>query len=318
MKLSIVIVSWNARDYLDQCLRSIQTTALDVAPEVIVVDNASTDGSPGLVEQRFPEVKLVRSPENLGFAKGNNLGLKLATGDYLCLINSDVVLLEGCLQKLLGFMDANPRVGMAGPRILNADRTFQAVAGRMPTLITELAEALFLDRILLVNTLFPGALLKERDLVRTRPVDILYGCFWVVRRQALQVVGGLDETYFMYSEDVDWCRRFNRAGWQVVYFPECQAIHYGGASSTREPSRFYVELKKARLLYWQKHHGVLVRRLGAGVIFVHCLLRLLGWGIVYLTIANRLAVSRRMQAQYLATLRWLLSRRPELVPPAHR
>ena len=155
MDVSIVIVSWNARDYLVKCLRSIEETRGTLTLEVIVVDNASSDGSPEAVAGQFPWVQLIQTGANLGFARGNNVGIVHSTGRYVCLINSDVVLLKGCLQGLVEFMDAHPAVGLAGPRILNADRTFQISMRRSPSLWANWGRAFFLDRAPLLSALFP-------------------------------------------------------------------------------------------------------------------------------------------------------------------
>jgi hypothetical protein len=157
MDVSIVIVSWNARDYLVKCLRSIEETRGTLTLEVIVVDNASSDGSPEAVAGQFPWVQLIQTGANLGFARGNNVGIVRSTGRYVYLINSDVVLLKGCLQGLVEFMDAHPAVGLAGPRILNADRTFQISMRRSPSLWANWGQAFFLDRAPLLSALFPAS-----------------------------------------------------------------------------------------------------------------------------------------------------------------
>ena len=244
--VSIIIVSWNARDYLVGCLESIRKTAAGLACEVIVVDNGSRDGSPEAVVERFPEVKLIQTGSNLGFSRANNIGIDASRGRYLCFINSDVVVGENCLQTLIGEMDRHPNVGMGAPRLLNRDLTKQANCRRFPTLAKCLARALFIN-----SKLGDPIYLGESS----GPVEVLAGSFWIVRREALNQVGKLDENFFFYGEDLDWCFRFKREGLDRYFFPRASAIHFGGASSSVDPYRFSMELQRAWLRLWRKYHN---------------------------------------------------------------
>ena len=276
LDVSFVIVSWNAKDYLVQCLQKIKEsrTDLTITSEVIVVDNDSSDGSPEAVEQDFPEVNLIRSGGNYGFAKGNNIGIEAAQGRYLFLINSDVDLIEGCLEKMVAFMDQNPKAGMASPKILNADGSLQPNCRKLPSLWNTFTRALALDALFPKSEFFAGSFMNWWKHDESKTVGILSGCFWVIRREALEQVGGLDERYFMYSEDVDWCKRFSDANWEVWLNIEAQAIHYGGGSSSNAPVRFYLEMQRSKMQYWRKHYG-LPKVLAIGSItLLHQLLRL--------------------------------------------
>ena len=253
--VSIVIVSWNARRYLAGCLESIAETAGHLDLEIIVVDNASSDGSPEMVHGSFPHVRLICSGENLGFAKANNLGLRAATGGYAFLINSDVVVRQGCLENLKKYLDTHPRVGMAAPRILNADGSLQPSCRRFPRVWNSICEMLALPNLFPRSPIFGGTFMHWWPHDGERRVEVLSGCFWAARREAVDEVGLLDESYFIYGEDIDWCKSFHQGGWDVVFFPGAEAIHFEGASSSNAPVRFYVEMQKARLQYWRKHHG---------------------------------------------------------------
>lgn len=244
--ISIIIVSWNAKQALLNCLESIRSTAASLDCEVLVVDNASSDGSPKAVREQYPWVRLIETGANLGFAKGNNVGIREGRGRYFTLINSDVVLKPDCLQKLIGFMDSHPEVGLAGPRLYNGDGTFQASCRFEPRLANHFARAVFLNTSL-ANPAYQGSVTVE--------IEILAGAFWIARPEAVKQVGLLDETFFFYGEDVDWCRRFRTAGWKVCFYPEAEAIHYGGGSSTADPSRFNAELQRAMLRVWEKYHN---------------------------------------------------------------
>ncbi len=303
--VSILIVSWNAKDYLAQCLASIRQTQGDLKIQVVVVDNASHDGSPEMVERDFPEVALIRTGENLGFAKGNNAGLGLCEGRYVALINSDIVLRDGCLQGLIHYMETQPEVGLVGPRIVNPDGTFQSSARQDPDLWSSLGRALFLDHLDPTQKLFPKAHMRQSQLQVTRPVPVLVGCFWLTRREALQKVGGLDPNFFIYGEDNDWCRRFADKGWQIMYYRESEAIHFGGASSSIAPIRFYVEMYKARLQYWKKHQGIWGRLFGPGILAIHFLVRYLVWSVLSLIRPRSRQRTSAMRARYFAALKWL-------------
>lgn len=266
--VSVIIISWNTKQHLLNCLNSLSNSK-GYTQEIIVVDNGSSDGSCEAVENQFPEVRLIRNKENLGFAKANNIGIRASTGRYVCLVNSDVIVLENCIKSLVEFMDRNPNAGMAGPRILNPDRTLQVSCRHFPSVWNNLCQALGLNRLFPKSPLFSDWFMDYWDHDSTRSVDVLSGCFWMVRRKTIDEVGLLDENFFFYGEDIDWCRRFHNDSWDVVFYPEAEAIHIGRASSSNAPVRFYIELQKADLRYWRKHHG----RLGQSAYWMIILLR---------------------------------------------
>lgn len=262
---SFIIVNWNAGQFLVDAMASIYEEWGADDAELIVVDNASDDGSVATARARFPQATLVCNEENLGFARGVNAGLAAAGGDLLFLVNPDAYLLPGSLERMIAFMNSNPEVGLMGPQVLNSDRTLQRSARHRPTLGRAIARALALD-VLVPSLAFP-------DHGHTGDVDVLSGAFWVVRRAALAEVGGLDEGFFMYAEDVDWSRRFAQAGWRVTYFTDAQVVHHGAKSSQHAPTRFFVEMRRADLRYWRKHHGAVPTVAYALVLTIHHLLR---------------------------------------------
>lgn len=255
MDISVVIVSWNAKGFLEECLQSLADSGTSRSMEVIVVDNASADGSPEMVQEKFPQVKLIRNGKNLGFAKANNVGIRESAGRYVSLVNSDVKILGDCLGALVGYMDQHPDVGNVGPKILNRDLTLQSSCRQFPSLWNNFCEASGLNKVFRGNKLFSGEHMVFFPHDQELAVDVLVGCFWMVRRETFEQIGLLDEDFFIYAEDVDWCRRCWDAGWRVVFFPGSQAIHYRGGSSANDPERFAVEQQKAVLHYWEKHHG---------------------------------------------------------------
>lgn len=257
-----------------------------------MVDNGSTDGSPEAVESQFPQVTLIRNKENLGFARANNIGIRASTGRYLCLINSDVVVLDGCIEKLVAFMDENSKVGIAGPRILNQDGSLQVSCRHFPSIWNNLCQALGLNYLFPKSAFFSEPFMKYWTHDKVRKVDVITGCFWMVRHKAIDEVGLLDEDFFIYGEDIDWCKRFHLAGWDVVFYPEARAIHIGGASSGNAPIKFYLEMQKADLQYWRKHHGRSGKLIYSMIIMVRQLVRIPTYILRYIFQAKNGEISR--------------------------
>jgi len=218
-------------------------------------------------------VKLIKSKENLGFAKGNNVAIRQCQGRYIALVNPDVIVFPGCLDALADFLDQNPKVGNAGPRVFNPDMTQQSTCRRFPTLWNNFCSASRLEGIFKGWRFFAGEHMFYFPHNRTLAVDVIVGCFSMLRREALDDVGLLDEGLFMYGDDVDWCRRARKAGWQVVFYPDARAIHDRGKTTAPFPVRFAVAQQRSVLQYWTKHHtflGVLGIR---SIILFHHLLR---------------------------------------------
>ena len=273
MDISVVIVGWNAKHYLELCLESLAAAPPRRSMEVIVVDNASADGSAEMIEARFPHVKIIRSSENLGFSKGNNVGIRECQGRYIALVNPDVVVFEGCLDALADFLDENPKVGNVGPRVFNPDMTQQSTCRRSPTLWNNFCSASGLASAFKNSKLFAGEHMFYFSHDRTLPVEVLVGCFSMIRREAFNDVGLLDENLFMYGDDVDWCRRCWQAGWQVVFFPGARAIHDHGKITAPYPVRFAVAQQKSVLHYWKKHHSFFGVMGIHSIIFFHHVVR---------------------------------------------
>jgi GT2 family glycosyltransferase len=275
MDISIVIVSWNARAFLQACLYSLHRCSHRHSVEIIVVDNASQDGSPDMVEEKFPSVRLIRNTENLGFAAANNIGIRMSAGRYISLINSDVSVLGSCIDALADYLDQHPDVGNVGPKLLNEDMTLQSSCRRFPTLWNNICEAIGLSRVFGRSSFFSGEHMLYFSYDRILDVDVLVGCFWMVRRESFETVGLLDEAFFIYAEDVDWCKRCSKSGWRTSFFPEGQAIHTRGGSSANDPLRFAIEQQRAVLHYWKKHHNGFGYRGIRFVLFCHHLIRYL-------------------------------------------
>jgi GT2 family glycosyltransferase len=301
-----VIVNWNTRDLTLQCLRSIYAQLDSFTSQIIVVDNASEDDSVQVIRGEFPSVAVIENEENLGFAKANNRGLRECSGRYVLLINSDVVLRDGCFAALHEYIGQHPKIGVLGPRILNGDLTIQESCKEFPTVWNTLCRALALDTAFPHLRLFSSQLMKYWSHDDVRPVDILSGCFWMVRREALETVGPLDERFFMYAEDKDWCKRYWKAGWSIVYYPHAEAIHLAAASSSRDPVRFYLEMNRANLRYWKKHYGRFQRLAIPAIMLLHDSLRMLGACIVFLILPSQRQAARSKFQRSVAVAKSLL------------
>jgi GT2 family glycosyltransferase len=304
-RVSVVIVVWNAKKYVIECLGSLREQCSKMCSEVIVVDNASTDGTPELIAEMFPEFKLIRNPDNFGFAKANNIGIAQSSGDYLCLVNSDVKFIDDCISPMVRYLEEHPGVGMLGPKMLAATREVRRSTMRFPTVWNNFCRAIGLDSLFKKSRSFGGLMMSDFDHQTTAPVEVLNGWFLLLRSSAVERVGLLDPQFFMYGEDVDWCYRFRKAGEQVVFFAEAGAIHYGGASSANAPLRFYLELYRATWQYWRKHHGGLAQLGFLAALALHHCVRLLGSAFVYLfSPAQRPHTAARFKRS-LACLQWV-------------
>jgi GT2 family glycosyltransferase len=251
--VSIVIVSWNTRALLAACLSSVREAAheVDGRLEVVVVDNASRDGSPEMVHEQFPEVVLVRNTVNVGFAAANNQAIRRTRGQYVLLLNPDTEGRPGFLGTLVGFLDAHPRAGAVGPRVNGGRGEHQVSCYPLPTLGRELWRLLHLDRFSPRGS-YPASLFEATT---PQQVESILGACLLVRRHALEATGLLDEQFFIYTEEIDLCRRLQDHGWQLYWVPQALIIHYGGASTTQVGRPMFVELYRSKVQYFRKHFG---------------------------------------------------------------
>ena len=252
--LSIVIVSWNVVNLLRACLLSIRAGRGDLECEVIVVDACSIDGSPDMVRAEFPEVRLLAKKDNVGFPKGNNIGLAEASGRYALLLNPDTEVIGDALSKLVAYMDAHKDVGVAGGQLLNPDGSVQSSRRRFPTLAIGIFESTWLQPFA-PRRLLSAYYAEDIPDAATADVDWLVGACLIVRHEIVNQVGRLDEDYFMYSEELDWCKRIKAAGWRVVYFPDARFIHHVGKSSEQAATERHINFQRAKLRYFRKFHG---------------------------------------------------------------
>ena len=246
--VSVVVVTYNALPWLERCLDSVRSY------ETIVVDNGSTDGTVGFVRDRFPEAAVIEQ-ENVGVGAGWNRGMRAASGRYFLLLNADAWVLGDAVEQLAAFADAHDDAALVGPRMRNLDGTLQRSVRGFPTLWRLTTEYFFLRKLAprsrALNAFYAGGF----DHDRVREAEFVMGSCMLVRREAAEAVGLLDEAFFMFSEETDWCYRFRQAGWKVYFFPGAEVTHVGGAAWRREYDPMYREQLRGHLRFFDKHYG---------------------------------------------------------------
>lgn len=307
--LSVVIVTWNAKEVLLDCLASLEREVLSrrdperLDVEVLVVDNGSADGTVEAVREGFPWAELIALPENLGFAAGNNVGLRRAKGRHAVLLNSDTVVFRDALEACVRYLDAHPEVGVVGPQLLNPDHSKQNCIHNHPSLVTELVPKGILETLL--PRRYPS---KRFDHAAPFEVEAVLGACLFVRREVLEQVGPMPEDYFFFLEETDWCFRIHRAGWRIVHLPRVHIIHVFGASTKKKiPAETRIEYHRSLYHFFRKNRG-------AGQAAAVVALRVLK-GLLYVTLgavpAAFSARGRDRLAQNAKVLAWHLRGCPE-------
>ena len=278
MDLSIVIVNWNTQDLLRDCLRSLLAGLGSLEAEVLVVDNASGDGSVAMLRRDFPEVRLIESDRNLGFAGGNNLALRQVSGRYALLLNTDTLVHGDVLPRSVAWLDAHRKVAVMGPRVLNADGTVQPSSSAFPSLRALAMQTLGLTKVARLDSYR----LTGWDRASERRVDVISGCAMFVRRRAMDTVGLLDEAFFFYGEETDWCHRFARAGWEVVFAPIPEITHFGNGAAGRLNHRRDVLMTEGTTRLHRKHGGLAAGIACFVILAAHNASRAVFWGALAL------------------------------------
>lgn len=309
-KLSIMIINWNTKDLLQACLRSLYEDPQQ-AFEVIVVDNHSTDGSLEMLRETFPQVEAISNTTNRGFAAAVNQAIPLSRGQCVLLLNPDTVILKGAIDRLLDFLESHPRAGAVGPQLLNLDGSVQrrGLYRRHPTI----------PQVCLFYTCLRFLAQRRRTLVArywehidhtvTQEVDQIPGACCLVRRKVIEEVGLLDERFFLYFEDVDWCYRIRRHGWKLYFAPQAMVIHYvaGSTSQLLFPSRRWMLTKGLVLFFW-KHRGAIAACLVASILLLNLLIECLGALATYPWIPSKRLRQRQIVRETFevlsARLRW--------------
>jgi len=270
--LSIIIVNWDTKNLLKDCLQSIFKNPPEVEFEIFVVDNASSDGSVEMVQEDFPGVYLFCNKQNVGFARANNQAIRESKGEYVLLLNSDTEVSPGALDGMVEFLDSHPEVGAVGPQLVDLDGKVEESCGFFPTpkaiLLTKLR------RSKLLGSWFKNSRASILVPQRTQEVDWVTGACLMTRREAFEEIGLLDEEMFMYFEDDDWCYRIKKAGWRVYFTPEATVIHKRGVSLDQVPDRMIYEYRKSQLRLYKKHLGFSSQGILRLIALVHSTLML--------------------------------------------
>lgn len=254
--LSVIIVNWNTKEYLKECLESLYKEKKHFSIEIFVVDNASSDGSSEMVNVNFPQATLIENDENVGFARANNQAIRECGGKYVLLINPDTVVLGNCLENMLNFMEKHPDAGAAGCKIFNVKGELEPfrTAKRFPTPLTKFYVDMHLDRLFPKIKHFGRYSMVGWDRNDIREIDVLSGAFMFVRRKAIQDVGLLDERFFLLAEDIDWCRRIKQKNWKILLNPYAEIIHHSGKAIDRVKIARLNNAIFSHILYFEKHH----------------------------------------------------------------
>lgn len=253
--VSIVIVSWNVAELLAKCLDSILASSFDKNKlEIIVVDSASKDNSVAMLRENYPQVNLLAQSENVGFTRGNNIGFRAAKGRYLFMLNPDTEIIGDAISQLVNYLDAHADVGIVGPHTLNSDGTYQSSRRNFPSKALAFFESTFLQEIA------PKAML-DNFYLNQYPADAVIDVGWMqgsallVRREIFETLGGLDESFVMFFEELDWCKRASDAGWRLVYLGTAKIIHHGGKSTEQAGVKKHIWFQESKIRYYRKHHG---------------------------------------------------------------
>jgi GT2 family glycosyltransferase len=282
--VSIIIVNWNTRDVLRDCLKSIyqQTNKCDF--EIIVVDNASSDGSAQMVKSEFENVFLIENMQNRGYAGAANQGILIAKGRYALILNSDIIIYDGAIDKVVEYADFRDDAAIVTCQVLQDQNTVQMTCFRFPSVLNLLLSASGLAKLFEYNKFLGRELMLWWKRDSTHEVDAASGMFLLVRRKAIEEVGMFDESFFLYYEETDWCRRFSDAGWKIIFWPQAKILHiHGGSqSSSQKAAEMFAQQRKSMLIYFRKHHSRIAYGAARLILGASFAVKLLIWNAILL------------------------------------
>jgi GT2 family glycosyltransferase len=274
MDLSVIILNYNTCELTLKALKSVYASNISYSYEVIVVDNHSSDNSATEIQEAYSNVLVIENVANVGFSKGNNIGIKAASGRYILLLNSDTELQEDSLEIMLHFMDDNQSVGAAGCKVILPDGSLDKACRRgFPTPSASFYYAFGISKLFPTKPRFNQYQLGYLDPDKDYPVDCLVGAFMMVRKAVIDEIGLLDEDFFMYGEDIDWCYRIKQGGWRIYYYPHTHIVHHKGASSRRKPLKIIYEFHRAMYLFHRKHYQKKYNILVNGLVYLGILVK---------------------------------------------
>jgi GT2 family glycosyltransferase len=301
MDVSIIIVNWNTRELLSQCLQSVYASRTTKEIEVWVVDNGSTDGSVEMVRENYPQANLTVNEKNVGFAHANNQAIKRSSGDTVLLLNPDTVVDQDAIDNLFHFLESNSDVGVVGPRLLNPDRSLQESAYPEPTLFREFWRMFHLDKF----NYYAEYPMDKWPNDQVREVDVLMGACLLIRRKIFDQVGFMDEDFFIYSEEVDLCTRIRDYGWRLFWYPAATVVHYGGQSTQQVQQEMFLQLYQGKIQYFRKHRSSIEVWLYKAILFIASLARLVLTPLAYLEQSAKKSEHLELSSHYRRLL-WSL------------
>ncbi len=275
--VSIIIVAWNVRELLNDCLKSVYDETKGIDFEVIYVDNASEDGSVEMVTKEFPKVRIIENEKNEGFIRANNQAIEVAKGRYVLLLNSDTVVLDNAIAKMVKFADENPEAALVGCKVVNLDKTLLRTCFMSPSCLNMLLSVTCLNRLFPRSKFFGRERLTWWDYGSSREVEVICGCCSLVRMKAIKEVGLMEELYFVYGDDPDWCYRFRSNGWKILFTPEAKIIHIGDQTTKKMPREFKLQLLGSQLIFMKLHRSKLVFPFARLLTAMFFLLRIPYW-----------------------------------------
>ncbi len=281
LDVSVIIVSWNTRDILRDCLRSVFEQTHEIAFEVIVTDNASHDGTVDMIRQEFPQVIVIANKDNRGFAAANNQAMEIAKGRYVLLLNPDTLVLDGAIQKSVAYADEHSDIGVLGCQVWLNEQEIQRTCFSFPSAVSLIFQKLGFRRLFPRSRIFGRVDYGWWDRDTIMDVDVVSGMYMLVRQEAMEKVGMMDEDYFVYAEETDWCFRFKKAGWRCVFWPFARIIHLDGGNKSTDlvKVKMYVQMQKSMLIFYKKQRGVFAWVTVKGLYILSLLIRYGVFGI---------------------------------------
>jgi len=304
--VSIIVVAWNVRELLYDCLKSVYEETRGLDCEVIYVDNASQDGSVEMVRDRLLGVRIIENEKNEGFVIANNKGIEAATGRYVLLLNSDTIVLDNAIKRAVEFADAHRQAAVVGCKVLNPDGTLQRDCFMYPSILNTFISAMYLNKIF-PRSRFCG---RERmtwcDFDQAMEVETVAGCFSLVRKEAIEQVGAMDPIYYVFGDDPDWCYRFRKAGWKIMFTPGPRIIHYKGQNIKQDPEKFFFQMFGSRLIFFRKFRSRLTFSLACFLTGLFFALRVPYWLVVAMLSKEQRKSSISKSRKYLTGVRCCL------------
>ena len=297
--VSIIVVAWNVRKLVYDCLKSVYEQTKGINFEVIYVDNASIDNTVDMVRKQFPDVRIIENEVNQGFIKANNQGIEIAQGRYVLLLNSDTLVLDNAIAKMVNFADSHPEAAVVGCRVLNLNRTVRRTCFMYSSILNMFLSAIYLYKIFPKNKFFGRERMTWWNFDDVREVETVSGSCSLVRKQGIEQVGVMDERYFVYGDDPDWCYRFKKSGWKIMFTPEPNIIHYGGQTTNNLSRKFKLQLSGSKLIFMKLHRNKWSFPIACFLMALFFLLRVPYWVMLAILRKNQRKESLHRAGTYL-------------------